>query len=111
MAGSRYARGSKAWGLCERSGKKMLLKDMMYDGEWPDMLVSPDEYDPQHPQEYIPDEFDPETLYDPTTDLDKASSEQGDIRLPIFDFSTTSAQKLPLMNFAVNYRGIVVQAT
>lgn len=110
MAGSRYAQGSKAWGECERSGKKMLLKDMVYDGEWPDMRVAPGEYDPEHPQEYLPDEFDPETLWDPTTDLDKASSEQGDIRLPVASF-TGEAIALPTINLVVNIRGLVVQAT
>ena len=111
MAGSRYARGSKAWGICERSGRKLLLRDMVYDGEWPDMRVAPDEYDPQHPQEYIPDEYDPETLWDPTTDLDAAQSEQGDINFPIFNFGMGRSDPLPQINVAVNHRGIVIQAT
>lgn len=111
MAGSRYAKGDKAWGECERSGKKMLLKDMVYDGEWPDMLVAPDWYDPEHPQEYLPDEFDPETLYGPTTDLDKSESEQGDIRLPVMDFSAGEVVSLPNINLVVNIRGLVVQST
>ncbi len=111
MAGSRYARGSKAWGICERSGRKMLLRDMVYDGEWPDMRVHPDEYDPQHPQEYIPDEYDPESLWDPTTDLDKAQADAGAINFPMFDFGAGAVIPLPLVNVVVNYGGIVIQAT
>ena len=72
MSSGRYARGDHALGLCERCSKKMLLNDMQYDGQYNDLLVCPDCWDPKHPQEYLPEVHDPVTLLDPTGDGDKA---------------------------------------
>lgn len=71
----RYARGHNALGHCGRCSKKMLLRHMVYDGQIPDLLVCKPCWDPKHPQEYLPDVFDPVTLYDPTGDTEKASNE------------------------------------
>lgn len=54
MSSRRYARGPRAWGHCERSGKKLLLRDMVEDGHQKGLQVAPDWYEPRHPQEYIP---------------------------------------------------------
>ncbi len=73
-----YAIGRNALGICARSGKKMLRRLMVYDGQYPDLLVAPDEWDPKHPQEYLPDVSDPVTLYDPTGDTDKEAAADDD---------------------------------
>jgi len=52
----------------------MLRRKMVYDGHFPDLIVCTDCWDPKHPQEYLPDVTDPETLYDPTGDIDKDSN-------------------------------------
>lgn len=71
-AGSgRYARGDNALGICERCSEKRLRKTLVYDGQYPDLLVCPDCWDPKHPQEYLPPVTDPVTIYDPTGDPDK----------------------------------------
>jgi hypothetical protein len=41
----RYARGFRAWGMCSRSGRKMLLLDMVRD-PLTDLLVDPDWAEP-----------------------------------------------------------------
>jgi len=79
-----YAIGKNALGICARSGKKMLLRNMVRDGQYPDLLVAPDEWDPKHPQEYLPDLSDPETLRDPTGDPDKEAAAD-DSTTDIFD--------------------------
>ena len=68
---TRYAQGSKAWGICERCSDKRLLNDLIYDGQFPDLKVCPDCWDPKHPQEYLPSVTDPSVLYDPTGDPDE----------------------------------------
>ena len=47
----KYARGDKAWGECERSGKKTLLANMVEDGYDVGLMVHPAFYDPPHPQD------------------------------------------------------------
>lgn len=61
----RYARGKRAWGHCERSGKKLLLRDMVTDGHVRGLLVAPEWREPMHPQEYMPAVDEAITLYDP----------------------------------------------
>jgi len=78
MEVGRYARGSKAWGHCERCGIRHLLSALVKDGQYPDMLVCTECYDPKHPQERLPVIFDPVTLYDPTGDLDSQTSGDAD---------------------------------
>lgn len=62
---TKYAKGSRAWGECDRSGKRMLLKDMVADGYYPDLIVDPAWRDERHPQEHLKPLHDPETLYRP----------------------------------------------
>lgn len=75
MAGTRggggYARGEKAVAICERCAKKVPYKSLRYDGQYPDLQVCPECWDPKHPQEYLEDVFDPITLRDPTGDPDR----------------------------------------
>ncbi len=51
-----------------------MLKELVYDGQFPDLKVCPDCWDPKHPQEYLPSVTDPTTLYDPTGDQDRAQA-------------------------------------
>ncbi len=76
--GKNYARGRNALGICDRSGKKMLRRKLIPDGQYPDLLVAPDEWDPKHPQESLPPTADPETIYNPTGDPDKEAAKDDD---------------------------------
>jgi hypothetical protein len=60
-----YARGDKAWGICARSGRRMLLKDMVFDGQYPNMRVDPAWYEPKHPLERVVNRKDPIALWRP----------------------------------------------
>lgn len=42
--------GSRVWGECMRSGRRVLREDMVRDGQNRELLVAPDEYDEYHPQ-------------------------------------------------------------
>lgn len=79
-----YARGSRAWGICARSGKRLLLRDMVRD-PLTDLLVDPGWAEPplMRPPEdivdgvalerpapdpdVIPDEVFPGTIFDLAT--------------------------------------------
>lgn len=65
----KYAKGSHAWGICGRSGQKMLLKNMVFDGRFPNMRVHPDWWEDKHPQEYMPKVEDPTALYRPSPEV------------------------------------------
>lgn len=72
-----YARGPRAWGICQRSGKRLLRKDMVEDGHIEGLLVAPEWYEPRHPQELPPrDTEDPIAIYKPSPEdrLDDVSS-------------------------------------
>lgn len=70
-----FAKGNQAWGECQRSGKKMLLKDLVEDGYYPGLLVAPDWYEPRHPQERLKEVSDPIALEKPAPDLSKPPGE------------------------------------
>lgn len=65
----QYATGRRAWGICGRSGRKMLLKDMVFDGRFPNMRVDPAWYEARHPQETLPRVEDPVALYRPSPEV------------------------------------------
>lgn len=65
----KYAKGSRAWGICGRSGKKMLLDEMTFDGRYPNMRVDPAWYEGKHPQEYLPKVDDPTALFRPSPEV------------------------------------------
>jgi hypothetical protein len=93
----RYAVGDKAVAICERCSVKTLRKYLVYDGQFPDLLVCPDCWDPKHPQEYLPPAFDPVTIYDPTGDPDKAQANTQFINFPPRDDGLTAIDPtLPL---------------
>lgn len=65
----KYAKGKRAWGICGRSGRKMLLRDMVMDGRYPNLKVDPDWYESRHPQETLPRVEDPVALYRPSPEV------------------------------------------
>lgn len=66
--GAAYAKGKWALGECARSGRKMLLRDMIADGYYPNLIVDPVWYEPKHPQESLPSVRDPTALFRPAPD-------------------------------------------
>lgn len=63
---SKYATGKRAWGICGRSGRRMLLRDMVFDGRYPNMRVDPAWWEPKDPLETIPKVEDPIALWRPS---------------------------------------------
>ncbi len=64
---ARYASGSKAWGISDRSGFRYRLSEMVT--EWNGLKVGRDEYEPKHPQlEPIKAGPDPQALRAPRPD-------------------------------------------
>jgi len=60
----RYASGSKAYGISDRSGFRYRLAEMKR--EWNGLLVGPDEYEEKHPQLTPPRNiYDPQALRNP----------------------------------------------
>lgn len=64
MSGA-FAPGRKAWGICGRSGARALLKDLVFDGRFPNLRVLPDWFESRHPQETQKDIRDSIALYRP----------------------------------------------
>lgn len=72
--GARYASDKNALGICERCAEKMPLRLLRPDGQYPELRVCSDCWDPKHPQESLPPTFDPISLRDPTGDPEKAQA-------------------------------------
>lgn len=62
----KYARGRRAWGICQRSGKRVLLNELVRDGHSPELLVAPEWWEPRHPQEFPPPMDEAIALYRPS---------------------------------------------
>lgn len=65
----RYAKGRHALAECQRSGQKMRYRDLVEDGHVPGLLVHPDWWEPQHPQEIPVSVDDPVALYRPAPEI------------------------------------------
>lgn len=68
-----YAKGKKAWGICDRTGMRYLLSDLVYEvqnGERTGLRVGRDVFDEDHPQNHIGKVRVEENinLYDPRPD-------------------------------------------
>jgi len=63
-----YARGSIAWGLCQRCGLRFYLHELVFDGYFPNLRVCNGCYDPPQPQERLAIVTDPVALYKPAVD-------------------------------------------
>lgn len=70
MRSRRYARGRMAWGQDARTGERVLLRDLVRDGQT-GLPVTRESYEPEHPQETPPDVFDPQVLRRPAPDRDR----------------------------------------
>lgn len=70
----RYAKGKFAVGECARSGRKMLLKNMVSDGYYPSLVVDPAWYEGKHPQESLPEIEDPVSLWRPAPERDQSGA-------------------------------------
>jgi len=69
--GAAWAKGKWAVGECARSGRKMLLRNMVADGYYPNLIVDPEWYEPKHPQESLPSVRDPTSLFRPAPERDQ----------------------------------------
>lgn len=87
MAGSGghgFARGDNAVAHCERCGFKYKRNELVYDGQYPDLLVCIPCWDPKHPQDFLPAMSDPVSLRDPRSDADTSAIAAGytDVKWP-----------------------------
>jgi hypothetical protein len=64
-----YARGTHAIAECQRSGQKMMYRDLVEDGHIEGLLVHPDWWEPKHPQEVPITVTDPIALYRPAPEI------------------------------------------
>lgn len=74
-----YAKGSKAFGFCDRTGFRYPLKDLVYEvrnGRRTGMRIGKDVADPDHPQNFIGRvrANDPQALFDPRPDAAQAEA-------------------------------------
>lgn len=69
MTRKRFARGDRALGECQRSGKRVPHRELVEDGHIPRLLVAPDWWEPKHPQETPPVVTDPIALQRPTSEI------------------------------------------
>lgn len=69
MSNRQFARGRRAIAECQRSGQKMLYRDLVEDGHITGLLVHPDWWEPKHPQEIPPDVTDPIALSRPAPEI------------------------------------------
>lgn len=72
---SGRASGKYAYGICDRSGFRYKLEDLVYEvqhGERTGLRVGYDMLDPDHPQNFIGqvNTSDPQSLYNPRPDVD-----------------------------------------
>jgi len=67
--GRSYAKGRRAIAECQRSGQKMLYRDLVEDGHVAGLLVHPDWWEPKHPQEIPVEIDDPIALYRPAPEI------------------------------------------
>lgn len=70
---STHATGAKAWGLCGRCGLRQLLKNLLVDGQNPNLLVGPECRDEKHPTEKPFRADDAQALKRPSPDVDDDS--------------------------------------
>ena len=69
MSKRQYAKGRNAVAECQRSGQKMMYRDLVVDGHIPGLLVHPDWWEPKHPQEIPVEVTDPIALYRPAPEI------------------------------------------
>lgn len=101
-----YARGSRAWGECARSGKKMLLKNMVED-PLTHLLVDPAWAEPPLMRPAV-DIIDGTALERPAPDLDAIEQGTTIFMGTIFDWATGEAMPLPWAYYSTSSPTITV---
>jgi len=81
MSKRQYARGHRAVAECQRSGQKMLYRDLVVDGHVEGLLVHPDWWEPKHPQEIPVEVTDPVALYRPAPEI-SVEADYGNVETP-----------------------------
>jgi|SRR5215813_3913295 len=76
--GAKFATGKFAWGVCDQCGFTWMLNDLRETtirGRRTGMLMCPDCWDPDHPQNFLPEALviDPEALRNPRPQDDEPS--------------------------------------
>jgi hypothetical protein len=66
---SKYAQGDEAWGLCQYCGLRYLLRDLVFDGYYPNLRVCTECYNTRQPQEFLVDVTDPVALWKPSPEF------------------------------------------
>lgn len=66
MPSRRYARGTKAWFICQRCGQRGLYCESVFDGYYPNLRVHPECWEDKHPQDTLPKVSDPIALWRPS---------------------------------------------
>lgn len=74
-----YAKGSKAFGFCDKTGFRYPLRDLVYEyqnGQRTGYRVGRDVVDPDQPQNFLGrvKVNDPQSLYDPRPDTSQAEA-------------------------------------
>lgn len=88
MADSRFASREDVYGECPRSGKRVLLHEMVPDGYVKGLMVHRDWYDPPHPQESLGPIQDPISVQNPSPDLTRSKVV---VTFPTYDIMTDKA--------------------
>jgi hypothetical protein len=76
---SQYAKGSKALGICDKTGFRYKLSDLVYEynnGRRTGLRVGRDVVDPDHPQNFLGRLriVDPQSLREPRPDVNREQS-------------------------------------
>jgi hypothetical protein len=71
----QYATGNSALAECQRCGLRLPYRDLVEDGHIPGLLVHPECYEPQHPQEIPVRATDPIALYRPAPEISIPTNE------------------------------------
>ena len=61
--GARYAKGDRAWGICQRCGQRDRLYALVFDEHYPLLRVHRECFDIRHPQERLLPVLDPVALW------------------------------------------------
>lgn len=77
----RWARGNKAWGECQKTGRRMLINNMVRDGYYK-VIVDPRAYDPPEPTERPIPVVDAIAINNPAPDVDRQLTV---ITYPLYD--------------------------
>jgi len=72
-----YAKGKRAWGICDRTGMRYRLSDLVWEirnGQKTGLRIGKDVVDPDHPQNFLGRVRikDPQSLLNPRPEVDKS---------------------------------------